>query len=178
MQNSSVKTRIITRTALLIAMAVVLKVFISLTFSDYRLTFYDIPLMIVGMMFGPLMGLIAGFGTDVANIVYPNLATGFNLMTISSMMWGFIPGLFLYKRQYSLEKLVLVVILTSVICFGINTVQLALWSNGASLSMVFIIPRVLTLFIKLPIQVLIIDILYARVILNDLKKLNKTYEAA
>lgn len=178
MQKKSLQTRMITRIALLVSMAVVLKVFVALTWAEYRLSFYDVPLMITGIMFGPFYGLVAGFATDVVNIVYPNYAKGFNLFTVSSMMWGFIPGLFLFKRKYSVLRLTLVVVLTSVVCFSINTVQLAWMSNGASLSWAFLTPRIITLLIKLPIQVIIVDVLFARVLFQDMRKLEKTYEAA
>lgn len=172
--NKNIKTRIITRLALLIAMAVILKLFVSITTSEYRFTFYDLPLMISGIMFGPIYGAIAGFSTDVANIVYPNLATGFNLMTISSIMWGLIPGLLLHKRKVNLLTVSITVVMTSAICFSINTWQLAIWSNGASLHWAMLAPRIVTALLKLPIQVIVVEILYSRVIVWDLKKLNKS----
>jgi ECF transporter S component (folate family) len=178
MRKKSLSTRVLVRTSLLVAMSVVLKVFFSFTLTDFRFSFYDIPLIISGIMFGPTVGAISGFVTDVANIVYPNLATGFNLMTISSMMWGFIPGLLLFNRKLNLFNIAIAVVITSVLCFTINTIQLSLWTNGVALLWVSLVPRIATLLIKLPIQVLIISVLYDRVVVNDLKKLDKVYEVA
>ncbi len=177
MRKKSLSTRVLTRTALLVSMSVVLKVFFSFTLTDFRFTFYDIPLMITGIMFGPLVGAVAGFVTDVANIIYPNLATGFNLMTISSIMWGLIPGLLLFKRKMNIYNIAFVVILTSLLCFGINTIQLSLWTKGASLHFVSLAPRIASLLIKLPIQVLVVSVLYDRVVIPDLNRLKK-YEIA
>lgn len=173
MNKSSARTRIIVRVAMLVAMAVVLKVFLSITTPQFRITFYDIPLMVTGIMFGPLYGLIGGFSTDVANIVFPNMATGFNLMTIESMMWGFIPALILYKKAFSVKRLIFAVVLTSIICFGINSVQLYIWFRESTLHWVVIGPRLLVLVGKLPVQVLIVGTLYYRVLKNDLISLEK-----
>lgn len=159
--------------AVLVAIAVVLKVGLSFTIATYRFTFYDIPLMIIGMMFGPIAGLIGGFTVDWINILMPNLATGFNLFTVSSMMWGLIPGLFLFKREYSILKLIIVVFITSVIAFGINSYQLYIWTGEAMFAMLPV--RLITLLIKLPIQVMLIDTLYKRVIINELFVQKNTY---
>jgi len=169
MKSTNFPVQVLTRIAVLVAFAVVLKVGLSLTISTYRFTFYDIPLMIIGIMFGPLAGVISGFTADWINIMVPNLATGFNLFTVSSMMWGFIPGILLYKKDFSTLHLSLVVILVSIVTFGLNTYQLYLWMGTG---MYGSLPaRVITLLIKLPVQIFIIKVLYDRVIIHDLKLL-------
>lgn len=175
-KESMFSTRVIVRLGLLISMAVVLKVLFSFTISTYRFTFYDIPLMISGVMFGPIGGAIAGFGTDVGNIIYPNLATGFNLMTISSIMWGFIPGLLLFKKNIKISNIIFTVLITSILCFGINTVQLYLWFGPQVLHVAQLAPRIGTLFVKLPIQVFVLGVLYFRVIVFELKTRQKVYQ--
>lgn len=172
MQKRYLSTHVLTRIAVLVSMSVVLKVFLSFTLQVYRFTFYDIPLMIVGIMFGPLIGGISGFVVDWINIMAPNFATGFNLFTISSMMWGIIPGLLLFGRKdLSLRRIIVAVVVTSLVCFGINTVQLYQWQGlgiwGAMPA------RIVTLLIKLPIQVIVLEVLYKRVIVFDLKLLSQ-----
>ncbi|MCF7925560.1 MAG: folate family ECF transporter S component [Candidatus Izimaplasma sp.] len=169
MHNRTFNLHILIRIAVLVAIAIVLKVGLSFTVATYRFTFYDIPLMIIGMMFGPLAGAIGGFTTDWINILMPNLATGFNLFTVSSMLWGIIPGLFLFKRNYSALKLILVVTITSLLTFGLNSLQLYVWMQAGMFAMLPV--RLVTLLIKLPIQVVLIDILYHRVLIHDLKLL-------
>ncbi|MEC9484527.1 MAG: folate family ECF transporter S component [Candidatus Izemoplasma sp.] len=169
MRKTHFTLHILIRIAILVAIATVLKVGFSLTIATYRFTFYDIPLMIVGIMFGPLAGAIGGFTADWINIMVPNLATGFNLFTVSSMLWGIMPGLFLYKKEYSVLKLILVVLMTSTVTFGLNTLQLYIFFQEGSYAM--FPARVVTLLIKLPLQMLVIDVLYRRVLAYDLETL-------
>ncbi|MCF7926294.1 MAG: folate family ECF transporter S component [Candidatus Izimaplasma sp.] len=172
--QSLLKTHVLTRAAILVSMSVVLKIFLSFTLADFRFTFYGIPLMISGIMFGPIVGAINGFVVDWINILMPNLATGFNLFTVSSMMWGIIPGLLLYKRkELTLISIVSVTLITSVLVFSINSYQLYVWmGKGMYGALPF---RIGTLLIKLPIQVAIIDVLYNRVLKTDLALLNSKY---
>lgn len=165
-------TYVLTRVAILVAISTVIKVAFSLTLSGFRITFYEIPLMILGLMFGPLLGLTGGLVGDIVNIVYPNLATGFNLMTVSAMMWGVIPGLFLFGRDnLTLRRVALVTIFTSIICFTINSAQLYIWTGPLMFAGLPI--RIITLLVKLPIQILVLEILYRRVIVFDLKLLKQ-----
>lgn len=171
MQNgkkSIFTVRSLVKTAILIAMSFVLKSFFVLTLPTFRFTFYDIPLMIIGIMFGPLIGGFSGLLVDWFNILVPNLATGFNLFTVSSMMWGIIPGIMLYgRKELSLTRIISAVLITSLVCFSINTYSLLLlYGEGTLASLPF---RVATLIIKLPIQVLILDILFKRVLVWNLK---------
>jgi len=162
-KKSIFTTQSLTRVAILISMSFLLKSFFVLTLPSYRFTFYDIPLMIIGIMYGPLIGGLSGLIVDWFNILVPNYATGFNLFTLSSMMWGIIPGILLFgRKKLSMTRITLTVLLTSVICFAINSYQLYLFmGNGMLADLPF---RIATLIIKLPIQVLILDILFKRVI--------------
>jgi len=172
MQKRTMSTRVLTRVAVLVSMSVVLKVFLSFTLIDYRFTFFEIPIMMASIMFGPLIGAMSGFIVDWINILMPNLATGFNLFTVSSMMWGVIPGLLLFgRKEVTLTRIIIATVITSFICFGINTVQLYLWTGNGIYGTLWI--RVITLFIKLPIQVIILEIIYKRVIVFDLKLLRQ-----
>ena len=148
-------------------MSFLLKSFFSFILSDFRFTFYDIPLMVTGIMFGPIIGGLSGFIVDWFNILVPNLAMGFNLFTLSSVLWGVIPGIFLFgRKELSMTRIVSTVLLTSILCFSINTYQLYLfYGSGGLASLPF---RIATLIIKLPIQVLILVILFKRVIVWNL----------
>ncbi len=163
-------TYILTRVAILVAISTVIKVVFSLTAPTFRFTFYEIPLMILGLMFGPLMGGIGGFVGDVINIIVPNFATNFNLFTVSAIVWGVIPGLFLYKREnLSLVRISLVVLGTALVAFTLNTTQLYLWYGVGVFGDLPL--RIATLIVKLPIQIGVIEILYRRVLVHELKLL-------
>jgi len=167
-KKSLFTTQSLTRVAILISMSFLLKSFFVLTLPTYRFTFYDIPLMIAGIMYGPIIGGLSGLIVDWFNILVPNFATGFNLFTVSSMMWGIIPGLLLFGRKdLSLLRIVNAVLITSLVAFSINTYQLYLFmGSGVLADLPF---RVVTLVIKLPIQVALLDILFKRVLVWNLK---------
>jgi len=166
-KKSIFTTQSLTRVAILISMSFLLKSFFVLTLPTYRFTFYDIPLMITGIMFGPLIGGLSGLIVDWFNILVPNYATGFNLFTLSSMLWGIIPGILLFgRKKLSMPRITLTVILTSLICFSINSYQLYLFMGSGMLADLPF--RLITLLIKLPIQVLVLDILFKRVIVWNL----------
>ena len=166
-KKSIFTTQSLTRVAILISMSFLLKSFFVLTLPTYRFTFYDIPLMITGIMFGPLIGGLSGLIVDWFNILVPNNATGFNLFTLSSMLWGIIPGILLFgRKKLSMPRITLTVILTSLICFSINSYQLYLFMGSGMLADLPF--RLITLLIKLPIQVLVLDILFKRVIVWNL----------
>jgi len=155
------KTKTLVFAALLAAMAVALK-FYSFTTLDYRFTFYDIPLMVTGIIFGPLAGGIAGFITDW---IYA-LAHGYPLgiFTLSSIMWGFLPGLLMVVlRKVNVLTLIVIVLSTSVLAFLINTVALYVLLNGGIIA--GLPARIITMIIKWPIQVIVLKQVYERVIL-------------
>lgn len=167
-KKSLFTTQSLTRVAILISMSFLLKSFFVLTLPTYRFTFYEIPLMITGIMFGPIIGGFGGLIVDWFNILVPNYATGFNLFTISSMMWGIIPGLLLFgRKELSMMRIVNAVLITSLVCFSINTFQLYLFMGSGVLANLPV--RAVTLIIKLPLQVLILDILFKRVLVWNLK---------
>ncbi len=160
-------TQSLTRVAILIAMSFLLKSFFVLTLPSYRFTFYDIPLMITGIMYGPIIGGLSGLIVDWFNILVPNYATGFNLFTLSSMMWGIIPGLLLFgRKELSMARIINAVLITSIVAFSINTYQLYLFMGSGFLAELPF--RVATLLIKLPLQVMVLDILFKRVIVWNL----------
>ncbi len=167
-KKSLFTTQSLTRVAILISMSFLLKSFFVLTLPTYRFSFYDIPLIVAGIMYGPIIGALSGLIVDWFNILIPNLATGFNLFTISSMMWGIIPGLLLFGRKdLSLVRIINAVLITSIVVFSINSYQLYLFMGSGMLADLPF--RVITLVIKLPIQVALIDILFKRVIVWNIK---------
>ncbi|QVK17982.1 folate family ECF transporter S component [Mycoplasmatota bacterium] len=140
-------------TAVLGSIAGVLKI-VSIESPLYRLTVYDIPIMIAGFTIGPLYGGIVGLIADIFQMLLKGYPP--SLMTLSSIMWGVIPGLFYYIKRYlksNTSKVivaVILIILTSATAFGINTLQLYLWYGSGSF--IQLPGRIITAIIKLPIE--------------------------
>lgn len=155
-----IPTKALVGGAIMAALAVALK-FTSITTMEYRLTFYDIPLMISGLVFGPVVGGIAGFVTDWIYATTQGWPIG--LFTLSSIAWGLIPGLLLFVlKKVNLMSIIVIVLITSITAFGLNT--FALYTIQGSGVLAMLPARLITMAIKWPIQVIIVQQVYARVI--------------
>jgi ECF transporter S component (folate family) len=158
-------TRGITLVAMLVAMAIVLKSVLSFETGSFRFTFYEIPMTFIGLMFGPVIGGIMGFVVDFFHIMFSPFAFTFNVFTVSNMLWGIIPGLLLFQKEYSRVRLVIVLLITGILTFGLNTIGIVQYQGQGA--MLATLPyRIAVFFIKLPLQVVVIEIIYQRVIVS------------
>jgi hypothetical protein len=114
------------------------------------------------------MGAIAGFITDVVYLV--SFGYTVSLMTVSSVLWGVIAGLIIFKKGWTLKRIIIVVLIGSILEFLINGTQLFIWQSTGNLSQdlrVFLPQqpiRILILVIKWPVQIILVKIIYDRVI--------------
>ena len=161
--------RRMTLVAMLTALASVIKILFQLTSTPgFRITFYELPLIIVGGLFGPMMGGIAGFITDIVYLM--TYGYDINLMTVSTMMWGVLSGFIIFKSNWSTKRVILLIVVASILEFFINGVQLLIWAYRDSWNQAFlsILPqqplRILILILKWPIQIVFIKIIYDRVV--------------
>ena len=150
----------ITIISLLAALSVVLRFFV-VDFGAARIIFHNIPIMIAGMTFGPLIGIICALVADVSSFPYtPNWHPAFML---SASMWGLLPGLFkLFLDTFKLRNIIAIEIITYLFMTFVNTVLIGLIFVG-SLSLEWIYLRLNTaipiMLIKIPIDVMILFIL-------------------
>jgi riboflavin transporter len=169
MSQERLAVKRITLVAMLTSMASVIKIIFQVTTTPgFRITFYELPLIIIGGLFGPIMGGIAGFVTDVVYLV--TFGYDLNLMTLSTMLWGIISGLVIFKKNWKIKRIVMVIIIASILEFFINGTMILIWNYAGSWRDAFytILPqqpiRILILFLKWPVQILLIKILYDRVV--------------
>ena len=161
----------ITLAAMLAALASVTKIIFQVTtLADYRFSLYEVPLIITGIVLGPVIGLIVGFTADW--VYATTMGYGLNLMTLTTMMWGFMAGLMLYKRRITVWRLVLFMPIGASLAFAINSLQLALWTNW--ITVLGNIPiRLSILLLTLPVQIYLVHLIYHRVVLkSDLEIVN------
>lgn len=71
--------------------------------------------------------MVVAFSSDFLYSLLSGYSYSF-IMMFSALLWGAVGGIF-YKRKVNLLVLFLVVLLTSVVTTGINSIQLMLW-NG------------------------------------------------
>lgn len=167
-QKSLLTTKQITLLAIFIAMAVLLKSFLVFETGSFRFTFYDIPMIVIGIVFGPFIGGISGIIVDFFHMMFSPWAFTFNLFTLSNMVWAVIPGLLLFGRKLTRTRLIITVLIASILSFGLNTIGIIQFQGmGAMLGTLYY--RLGVLFIKLPLQVLAIETIYYRVLSLQLK---------
>lgn len=166
--KESMTTKTLVRVSMLTALAILLKAYGSIETGVWRLSFYELPLMMLGVFFGPIPAFIGGLATDFGYIMSRGWMYGINYFTISTVLWAFVPGMLLFKRKYTWKKLLVVVVITSAFAFFFNTLglvqfygatQLVVFQNGV-LGPMF--PRIVTSILKLPIQIYLVHILITR----------------
>lgn len=156
----------------MVSLAVVLKTFFSpMIGAGVRINTYGTPIIVVGMMFGPIIGGITGYIVDVIYSMthgYPLIPNPF---TVSTVMWGVIPGIFFYKtKDIKLPRIILVVILASFSELVFNTWGSVLFIGSES-TMALLPWRTLVFLFMIPVHTIIIDIVYSRVVKPELNLL-------
>jgi ECF transporter S component (folate family) len=149
--------RVLIFAGLLAAMSFVLKLYLSFTTLDLRISFYDIPLMLGSLLLGPFIGAAIGFASDFAYITMAGFPFSF-LMALSAVMWGFLPVLIL--RRNNVFFLSAAIIITSLVAFSLNTVQLYIWTGSGVFALLPL--RFLIVVLKWPIQITVLKILKDR----------------
>lgn len=134
--------------------------------SALRISFGDLPLMLSGMIFGPLVGGLTGFAADLIGFLINPQGPYHPGFTLSSILWGVIPGLVFYRQKgeknyekvYSYKNIfVAVLLVTVVVSLGLNTYWLStLYGRG----FIILLPtRVLAALISIPLHTVIIKYL-------------------
>lgn len=103
--NRHMATRVVTFSALLTALSVIIGFVCKtyLTFGAIRITFENLPILLAGLAFGPVVGALVGAASDIVSC----LASGFSvtpLITVGAACVGLCAGLFsryvFKKRSY------------------------------------------------------------------------------
>lgn len=95
-------------TAFLVAISVVLSRFLGIQLTEnIKLSFSTLPLMLIGLLYGPLLGSLGGFVADLIGIMI-NLSGAFHPgFTLGSILTGLLPGLvanFAKKKDLSIQR--------------------------------------------------------------------------
>ena len=120
------QTRRLTTCAMLIAVNVVLSILTPIKLGNFKFTFEAFPILLAGILFGPIDGLIVG---TVGSTIYQILFSGYGLM-ITTPLWvlphaisGLIVGLYAKKNNFDLsnKKTTFITILSSLLVTVLNT---------------------------------------------------------
>lgn len=118
----------ITLAAIMAALAIILDFLSGRIDMKFKITLYGLPLIFTSIMFGPLIGglagLVAGF---ISQIISPyGLSITAPLWMIAPVIWGTIGGLimllFKNKNDFKLYKIIIVVIITSYLASTANSI--------------------------------------------------------
>lgn len=179
--NNIMDTRVLVKASFLTAISIVLTrflyYFIPLAggLPAIRLSFGEVPIMMSGMIFGPVVGGITGLAADLIGVLINPQGAFHPGFTLSSILWGLIPGLLFlifkkgksYEKKYSITNIaVSVTICYIIISLGLNTLWLSsMFGKGF---MILFPGRVISAIVNIPLQSLIIMTLmkYLKGIIN------------
>ncbi|MBC8590727.1 folate family ECF transporter S component [Wansuia hejianensis] len=163
MRKKGISTKVMVQAGFLVAVSIVLTRFlVIMPTNTLRIGLGEVPLMISGFLFGPIVGGIVGAAADLTGIVINPQGPPHFGFTLSSMLWGIIPGLFVAlhsKRRKGdpytkLNITVTVSICIIIISLGLNTYWLSnLYGKGF---LVMLPERLMSAIISIPLQSIII----------------------
>lgn len=109
------------KAAMLTALSIILsRIFgIQLT-QDIKISFGTLPLMLSGILFGPLLGALSGLAADLIGIMI-NLGGAYHPgFTLGAVLTGMVPGImFKYGKRKDISNKVLI-LLVIIFVYGIN----------------------------------------------------------
>lgn len=167
-KSKRMDTKILTQAGFLVAISIVLTRFLAIMVpvaglpSSLRLSFGEVPLMVSGLLFGPLVGGISGLAADLIGVVVLPQGPYFPGFTISSILWGVLSGFFgvYLKKQgkdnpFSFRKIFIsVAILFLIISVGLNTYWLSIMLGKGYL--ILFPMRAIAALLNIPVQSYII----------------------
>ena len=97
-------TKMLVTLAMLLAIEIVLSRFLSIQTPITRIGFGFIPLVIAGILFGPIPAAIVAVLADVLGAILFPTGAYYPPLTITSLLVGLTYGFFLYKKGFNPKK--------------------------------------------------------------------------
>ena len=162
-----ITTGTLVKASFLVALSIVLTRFATiLPVPTIRIGFGEVPLIINGILFGPIVGGIGGIAADLIGIMINPQGPPHLGFTFSSMLWGVIPGLYImyFKKKNNGKDLYSAINIAIIVstCFIIISLLLnTYWlSHLYQKGVLALIPgRAIVALVNIPIQSAIIKIL-------------------
>ena len=124
----------LTTLAMLIAVYCVLSILTPVRVSNFKFTFEAFPILVAGLLFGPVDGLIVG---GVGSFIYQLLFSGYGI-TATTLLWviphavsGLVVGYYAKKKNFELDfkNTCFISIISALIVTSLNIVALYLDSK-------------------------------------------------
>jgi len=166
-ENKRLNTSSLAIGGLLAGMSIILTRFfgIYLVGGAVRLSFGEIPILLSGIMLGPVIGGLTGAIADFAGMLLFGGGGGpyFPGFTISAMLVGLIPGLIFYKdKTYSLWKIAVAVLTTAIlVSLGLSTLWLTILLKKGF--WVLLPARIVSKSIMAPIEIAVLYLILSRI---------------
>lgn len=109
------------KAAMLTALSIILSRILGIQLTqDIKISFGTLPLMLSGVLFGPLLGALSGLAADLIGIMI-NLGGAYHPgFTLGAILTGMVPGLiFMYGKRKEISNKVLI-LLVIIFVYGIN----------------------------------------------------------
>lgn len=152
-----INTKKLVMLAIFMALGVVFK-FFSIGNGEFRISFWDIPLFMAGIIAGPFYGTLCALGADlIYGLCFSPYPFSF-IMMFTTLVWGAMGGFF-YKKDMKIIALFIVVFITSISATAINSIYLTLYYGWESM-LVKLPLRLIVLIVKWPITSGLIYYLY------------------
>lgn len=154
--------------SLLIAIEVILTRFCSIQTPIVRIGFGFLPIAIVAMMYGPLSAGIAYVIGDLLGMFLFSSGGYFPGFTLTAFLTGLTYGVFLYKKTVTWPRILgAVLTVCLVLNLGLDTYWLSIMMGQGYLALLPV--RILKQFIMVPIQTLIIGVIWKKVVIRFVK---------
>ncbi|MGX6978820.1 folate family ECF transporter S component [Vagococcus elongatus] len=157
----------------LIALEIVISRFISVQTEFFKISFGFIPVVIMGIIFGPFL---AGIGAGLANLfgffIHP-VGQFFPGFTLTAALMGIIYGVFFYGKKISWQRMVIASVIASVVETGLNTLWLYL-TLGSKTVLFYLPTRLITAIVMIGVKILVIRLITEKDLLR--KTLTDSYQ--
>lgn len=157
-ENQIINTKKLIIMSLMVAISVILTRFLSIMIGNsIRLSFGYIPIIISGILTGPIGGALTGIASDLLGMLIRAQGGYFPGFTLSYALVGLIPGLIFYRsiqQQTFIKLLSTIIIIEIFVSLILNTLWLNIIIGKAFIAL---LPgRALTRAIIAPIELFII----------------------
>lgn len=151
------------KAAIFIALNIIFTHIFAIQTPFIRISFGFLPVAIFAILFGPVRGAITAAIADILGCLIFSPGLFFPGFTVSAFLSGMIYGAFLYNKQFSIQRIVLASLAVFIfVDLFMNTFWLTLLYHKAAPT--FLVTRLIKCSIMLPIQVMTIYVVYARIV--------------
>lgn len=143
--------------ATLVAMEVVLSRLLSYSVWNMKIGFAFVPVVIAGIMMGPVRAAIVGAVADFVGAILFPIGAYFPGFTLTAALVGALCGLFLYKKQSFWNILIAVSIHQLILSLMLNTLWISVLYQMAYTPL--LITRLMQCMVMIPVEILVIGLI-------------------